>query len=157
MRLLTSEQLVMFTGLPKGTLKRLRASGALVPAQGKGRPHRDYWSAPQALGISIGRALRQRGVSLDQADAVREYLSALPIEQLEARILSGHRFIAIVGSMALPRLLTLEAIHDNEMAPDADTIVRAVLARPVAMDVGVAWLQLQRALEALESEQTAGK
>jgi hypothetical protein len=136
---LTSSELCRLTGLPMGTLKRLRAAGWLQAAQPgtRGRGHTDRWSLPQVLAIAVARALRTRGISLDQASQVLEYFWHMPAARLEDHFRRGQTCLFVVRTDVLPRLLTRDSILANEQIDYSTAATVALL--PVAVDVQRTW------------------
>jgi hypothetical protein len=147
---LTSAELCRLTGLPMGTLKRLRASGWLRAAQpgGQGRGHADRWSLPQALGITVARGLRRRGVSLEQANAALQYLWSMSGARLEAHFKAGRTCLALLGTEVLPRLLPLDSILANNQIDYATAASVGML--PAAVDVQRIWTWITAARSAAE-------
>jgi hypothetical protein len=134
-----------------GTLKRLRAEGGLRAAKpgAKGRGHADLWSLGQVLAIAVARGLRTRGVSLEQAEQVLDYLWAMPATRLEAHFRHGQTCLFVVGTEVLPRLLTPDSILTNEQI-DYTTAARVGLL-PAAVDVRRIWERIQAEARSLET------
>jgi hypothetical protein len=141
---LSSIDLCRLTGLPMGTLKRLRAEGFLRPAQPgtRGRGHADLWSLTQALAIAVSRGLRTRGITLDQAGHVLKYFLDMPSTRLEAHFRQGRTCLIMAGTQVLPRLLTRDSILANKEI-DYTTAASAGLL-PAALDVERIWEVIKR-------------
>jgi hypothetical protein len=147
---LTSSELCRLTGLPMGTLKRLRAAGWLQAAKpgAQGRGHADLWSLTQVLAIAVARGLRTRGVSLDQAEQVLRYLWEMPRTQLESRFREGRTCLLLAGTQVLPQLLPLESILANDQIDY--TTAASVGMLPAAVDVQKIWQRIQAEARTLD-------
>src|SRR5207245_2111506 len=113
---LTSSDLCRLTGLPMGTLKRLRAAGSVLAAKpgAQGRGHGDLWSLVQVLALAVARGLRSRGVSLEEAGPVLEFFWDMPTKQLEDRFRNRQIYLALFGTKVLPKLVTQDSLFNNE-------------------------------------------
>ncbi|HLN30705.1 MAG TPA: hypothetical protein VK395_23390 [Gemmataceae bacterium] len=140
---LTSNELCRLTGLPMGTLKRLRADGWLKAAKpgGRGRGHADLWSLQQVLAIAVSRGLRTRGVSLDQAEQVLLYLWNMPAKYMEVQFRRGQTCLFLAGTQVLPRLFTQASIFANEHIDYATAASVGML--PAAVDVQRIWERIR--------------
>jgi len=149
---MTSTELCRLTGLPMGTLKRLRAAGWLRAAKpgAQGRGHADRWSLAQVLAIAVARGLRTRGVSLDQAERVLRYLWAMPMTRLEEHFRDGQTCLFLIGTDVLPRLLPLDSILANEQIDY--TTAASVGLLPAAVHVQRIWERIMA--EAMRLEPT---
>ena len=147
---LTSSELCRLTGLPMGSLKRLRAEGGLRAAKpgAPGRGHADLWSLAQVLGIAVARGLRTRGVSLEQAEQVLHYLWDMPAARLAAHFRHGQTCLFLVGTEVLPRLLTPDSILANDQIDYATAASVGLL--PAAVDVRRIWERIQAEATRLE-------
>jgi hypothetical protein len=140
---LSSSELCRLTGLPMGTLKRLRAAGFVEAAQPgtRGRGHADLWSLPQVLAIAVARGLRTRGISLEQAGQVLKYFWRMPTTRLESQLQQGQTCLLLAGTQVLPRLLTLESILANDEIDYATAATAGLL--PAAVDVQRIWERIK--------------
>lgn len=152
----TSSDLCRLTGLPMGTLKRLRAAGSILAAKpgGQGRGHADRWSLAQVLGIAVARGLRRRGFSLEEAGPVLQYFFDMSSTQLEARFRDGQTCLAVFGTKILPRLVTRDSILENEQL-DYSTAATAGLL-PAAIDVQRVWGIIKTEAAKLEQKKKTG-
>jgi hypothetical protein len=109
---LTTAELCDVTGIPAGTVARLRGDGRIVPAK-VGTPgcrsgHR--WSAQQTLAFACWRLLRGRGVSPDDAECCRRWLEVLSEQELHERFARGEELLLIVGDSCKPALVGMRAV-----------------------------------------------
>jgi hypothetical protein len=140
---LTSFELCRLTGLPMGTLKRLRAAGSVLAAKpgGQGRGHADLWSLVQVLALAVARGLRSRGVSLEEAGPVLKYFWEMPTTKLEDHFRNGQTYLALFGTKVLPRLVTQDSIFKNERVDYSTAATEALL--PAAIDVKLIWERIK--------------
>ncbi len=146
----TTAQLCAITGVPAGTLKRLRAAGSVLAARpGRpGRGHADLWSPEQVLALAVARGLRGCGVPAADAEAVLRFLWDLSAADLRRHFRAGRTCLMLVatpgGTGCLPEFLPRAAILDNE-AIDAHAVTALRLGvRPSALDVEAVWHFIQK-------------
>jgi hypothetical protein len=91
--------------------------------------------------LTVARAVRRRGVSLEQAEQIRQYLWNMPPEHLEAHFRQGQTCLLLAGTAVLPKLLTLESILAIEQMDDATAASAGM--RPTPVDVQRMWQWIQ--------------
>lgn len=140
---LTSDDLCRLTGIPMGTLKRLRAARSVRAAKpgAQGRGHTDRWSLEQALAIAVGRALRARGASVEEASPVLQYFWSISAGQVEAQFQNGETCLAVIGTKVVPKLVTQESILANEQIDYSTAATVGLL--PAAIDVQRIWNKIK--------------
>jgi hypothetical protein len=120
------------TGVPAGTICSMRRRGAIPPGE---------ISDVRALGLAVSRGLRSRGVSVAQAARVLMLFWDMPLERLEACLARGARYVLLIGSEAVPRLVQREAVTRNPAIPAGVAFMAGLV--PALIDVGTVWARIQ--------------
>jgi hypothetical protein len=146
MKLYPSDVACRLANLPSGTLKdhRMRQLAFVPAVQGRG-PKPSLWSESQVFGLCLMSHLRKQGVSLKASVATYHVLSSLSAEQLLARFEAGKKYLAIMGSTAVPRLVALDSITQNPVFTPSDAVAMGV---PITLvDVHAAWHQFRGGIQ----------
>jgi hypothetical protein len=148
--LFTTQQMCAITGVPEGTIKRLRASGSILAARrgSRGRGHPDRWSASQVLALAVARGLRGCGVPAANAESVLQYFWQMSDASLDRHFRAGRTCLMLVagpdGTGCLPVLVHRESILKNDDI-DANAVTALRLGvRPSALDVAAIWDFIQK-------------
>jgi hypothetical protein len=141
----TTSQLCALTGLPIGTLKRLRSQGsvlAALPGQ-RGRGHSDLWAVEQALALAVARGLRSCGCVAVDAEAVLRYFWDFSAKDLERAFKAGRTHLVLVvtaqGTHCLPKLVSRNDILGNQHSNDQKVLAMHSGLKPSALDVQAIW------------------
>jgi hypothetical protein len=141
----TTSQLCALTGVPVGTLKRLRSQGSVLAAQPgqRGRGHSDLWAVEQALALGVARGLRSSGCVTADAEEVLKYLWDFSAKDLERAFKEGRTCLMLVvtlqGTHCLPTLVTRDAILANKDINDQRATAMSLGIKPSALDVEAIW------------------
>lgn len=141
----TTRQLCHLTGVPFGTLKRLRAAGSVLAAKPgtRGRGHTDLWTPSQVLALAVARGLRSGGVVAADAEAVLQFLWRCPAARLEEAFQAGRTCLMLgitpAGTHCLPTLVTRAAILDHETSTAPPGTALSLGVSPSALDVQAIW------------------
>jgi hypothetical protein len=150
-RLITTRELVGATGVPEITVKRAAADRALMPhVRGRGR-RPDRYRRVQALGLAVARYARGRGSEVPEAGGLLDCIGRMSEAELEAHFEAGRRYILIVGTRPLPRLIRLE---DAGADPGMVAACWKSGIVPCLIDVSRAWERLQERIAQLRAEET---
>ena len=141
----TTAELCKLTGVPLGTLHRLRSLGSVLAARpgGQGRGRSDLWSPEQVLALAVARGLRACGVVPEDAEAVLQYLWTQTASTLEAHFRAGRTHLGLAISPQGTHCRA-ELVRRDETLNDArsDEVRAAALPSgvgPSALDVEAIW------------------
>jgi hypothetical protein len=149
----TTSQLCDLTGVPYGTLKRLRAAGSVLAAQPgrRGRGHSDLWAPEQALALAVARGLRSCGVVAADAEAVLQYLWGQTASALKKQFRADRTCLMLVlgprGTNCLARLVRRQDVLDNEEINALSGTALGSGIAPSALDVAAIWAFILRKAE----------
>jgi|YelNatPaOPRAMG01_1025707.scaffolds.fasta_scaffold291108_1 hypothetical protein len=142
MRYLTSAEVCRLTGVPDGTLKRMRAIGQFRPAvPSTGSRVSDLWTPMQCLSLAVGRGLRMRGIDPHEADAAAATFADMTPQHLEALFAKGRTCLCLVGNHVVAKLATRESILASDRIDRSTGATSGLL--PAALDVQRVWRWLQ--------------
>lgn len=142
----TDGQASVITGVPRGTFQSMRARGT-IPAG----PLSDV----RVLALAVSRGLRARGVGVDHAGDVLDWLwHRVTLERLEADLARGARWLLVAADLPpLCRLVTLASVTNNpEVPPEA-----AYMAGVTLVNVGTVWSRIQTAKRAITARRKRGR
>jgi hypothetical protein len=158
----TTAQLCKLTGVPVGTLKRLRSHGSVLAAHPgeRGRGHSDLWTVEQALALAVARGLRSSGGVTADAEGVLSYLWGLCARDLERAFKKGRTCLMLVvtpqGTHCLPTLVCRDAILSNPAINDQKATAMSHGMSPSALDVEAIWRFLLQEANAVGVKSTKG-
>ncbi len=141
----TTAQLCQLTGLPLGTLHRLRSMGSVLAAKpgGSGRGHSNLWSPEQVLALAVARGLRACGVVSKNAEGVLQYLWGQTASTLEAHFQAGRTYLGLTitpqGTRCRAELVRRDEILDDETMDQFKAAALRSGVRPSALDVEAIW------------------
>jgi hypothetical protein len=102
----TGIQVDTITGMPRGTLARMKCDGLSAPECN------GLWSHRQALALYILRAARRQGAPLTAALAAHGLLERTPPSLLDRELEAGRRYLMLIGESMTMRLLPAERAFD---------------------------------------------
>jgi hypothetical protein len=149
MRYLTSAEVCRLTGVPDGTLKRMRAIGQFRPAvPSTGSRVSDLWTPMQCLSLAVARGLRMRGIDPHEADAAAAMFGDMTSGQLEALFAKGRTCLCLVGNHVVAKLSTQESALASERIDRSTGATSGLL--PAALDVQRVWIWLQEEVKKID-------
>jgi hypothetical protein len=149
MRYLTSAEVCRLTGVPDGTLKRMRAIGQFRPAvPSTGSRVSDLWAPMQCLSLAVGRGLRMRGIDPHEADAASAMFADMTPQHLEALFAKGRTCLCLVANHVVAKLATRESILASEKIDRSTGATSGLL--PAALDVQRVWMWLQEQVKKID-------